>query len=315
MTTRCLGIDIGFGFTKAYSGTTDGDGNNLVVSFPTIITAATEPGGFSSHSCVEVDGDKYCAGVDVKGDDPWFDPRNSEFVGSGPWTAVLVEAIRACSFNTYKSTIVLGIPAQQFDKNRAEEHVRALKQKQIYTDNGIKFDFDSTDVRFVPQGFGIFRAFVARNTTDYKSLKIGVVDIGYYTVDLISMDRGRFINGDSRSYPLGISSLLDNISSAFTRKYGCYIPLHRAMQFIDNRQVEFMDEVYELDTDEIMKAYAAQIASVINSYVEAKHLDLGIAGGGGIYVLRKITKLKKKLSVVNSPENANAIGYWLYGTQ
>jgi hypothetical protein len=310
-----MGLDIGYGFTKVYLGTADADGNNLIVSFPTIVTAATESGGFSSHSCIAVDGNKYFAGVDVKGDDLWFDPRNSEFVGSGPWTAVLVEASRACGFNTYGSAIVLGIPAQQFDKHRAAEYVRALKEREIYTGNGIRFDFDSTDIRFVPQGFGIFRAFVEDNNTDYKSLKIGVVDIGYYTVDLISMDHGKFINRDAKSYPLGISSLLDNISSEFTRKYGCYIPLRRAMQFIYNRQVEFMGESYELDTNEIIKEYASKIASVIDTYVEMKSLDLGIAGGGGIHVLRKITKLKKRLSVVNDPENANAIGYWLYGTR
>ena len=311
----CLGIDIGYGYTKAYAGTTDADGNNIVMSFPTIVTGADESGGFSSHSCVEVDGERYYAGGDVKkGDAPWFDPRTADFVGSGSWTAVLVEAIRACNFNMYQGSIVLGMPAQQYDRTKAEEYVAALKRRTITTGNGVSFNFHNIGIQFVPQGFGIFLKYVSNNGVDYKSLKIGVVDIGYYTVDLIVMDHGKFINIDAKSYPLGISLLLEHIASEFSRKYGYYITLDQAMQFINNRQVVIMGEDYDIDTGEITKKYAAQIAAVINNYVETKSLDLGIAGGGGVHVLRQITRLKKKMSAVSSPENANAVGYWLYGT-
>jgi len=286
------------------------------VSFPTTVTRAIESGGFTSHSSVTVDGERYYAGIDVKGENPWFDPRSSDFVGAGPWTAVLVEGLRASKFNPYKAIVVLGLPAQQYDKRGSEEYVQALKRKRIATGNGIPIDFSETEIRFVPQGFGIFLKYISDNHhIDYKSLRIAVVDIGYHTIDFVSLDHGKFINQDARSYPLGISTLFEQVAGEFARRYKCFIPLERAAQFIGNSQIELAGEIYELDTSEIINEYAAQIAMLINNYLERKSVDLGVAGGGGIHVLKKVTKLKRKLAIVRNPENANVIGFWMYGTR
>ena len=312
--TRFLGIDIGFGYTKAHFGIQDADGNDSVVSFRTVVTNAIEAGGFSPHSCIEVDGNKFYAGPDVSGEDPYYDPRNSEFLGSAHWTALLVAVIRACNFNTYDSTIVLGIPAAQFSKKKSAELIHALKQKCI-TINGTRFDLGSTDIYFVPQGFGIYLKYVSDNSTNFKSLRVAVVDIGFHTLDLITMNNGKFVNTHVKTYPLGISVLLDDIDNEFNRKYLRPIGRDRAMSFLGNREVQWSGEVFELDIDEITKNYSARVAALINNYMEGQVMDLGIAGGGGVHVLRKVMKLKKKLYTVASPENANAIGYWIYGTQ
>jgi len=45
---KCLGLDIGYGDTKAFDGV-------RVISFPTAISMAVDDGGFSAKICVKVD--------------------------------------------------------------------------------------------------------------------------------------------------------------------------------------------------------------------------------------------------------------------
>ncbi len=59
--------------------------------------------------------------------------------------------------------------------------------------------------------------------------------------------------------------------------------------------------------------YSTEVAHVIDNYMERHEFDIGIAGGGGIYVLQDVLKLKKALQIVDQPAESNAIGYWHYG--
>jgi hypothetical protein len=47
--------------------------------------------------------------------------------------------------------------------------------------------------------------------------------------------------------------------------------------------------------------------------MEGRKPDIGLVGGGGVYILRNLLKLKKRLAVVDGPASANAVGYWHYG--
>lgn len=86
------------------------------------------------------------------------------------------------------------------------------------------------------------------------------------------------------------------------------------MTFIANRRVEWLGQIYELDNIEsVIRKYVADVAAVINNYMEGQELDIGLAGGAGVYMLGNLLMLKKKLAVVDGPESANAVGYWQYG--
>jgi hypothetical protein len=108
--------------------------------------------------------------------------------------------------------------------------------------------------------------------------------------------------------------LLDAIAKAFCSKYGLFITRKRAMDFIANRHVFWLGETYEIDNIEsIIRKYVADVAAAINNYMEGRKPDIGLAGGGGVYILRNLLKLKKRLAVVDGPASANAVGYWHYG--
>jgi hypothetical protein len=304
---KCLGLDIGYGDTKAFDGA-------RVISFPTAVSMAIYDGGFSAKTCVCVDNEKFYAGDDVKGEASWFDTRTSDFVGSSPWVAVLGKAIRDCGFNTFRNSLVMGMPAAQYNKEASEELVHVLKQKYITVGNGSRIDLSNTYIDIVPQGFGIFLKYVSDTKINYKKSRIAVADIGYHTIDLITMYEGVYLNDYAQSYPLGVSVLLDTIAKAFCSKYRFFISRKRAMDFIGNGRVEWLGEKYEVDEiQSVLEKYAAHVATVINNYMEGQEPDIGLAGGGGVYILSKMVKLKKRLALVDVPESANAVGYWHYG--
>lgn len=302
----CLGVDIGYGDTKVFDGM-------RILSFPTTVPMAVDDGGFSARTCVCVDNEKFYIGDGVMGELPWFDTRTSDFVGSSHWMAVLGKAIKDSGFNTFKNTLVLGVPTQ-YSKENSEKLVSALKQKYIPVGNGSRIDLSNVHISIVPQGFGIFLKYISDTKINDKKSRIAVADIGYHTIDLISMDKGAYINNYAQSYPLGVSVLLDAIAKEFCNKYRYFINRKRAMDFIVNRRVEWLGQIYERDNIEsIIRKYVSAVATVINNYMEGQELDIGLTGGGGVYILRNLLKLKKKLTIVDEPESANAVGYWHYG--
>ena len=304
---KCLGLDIGHGDTKAFDGA-------RIISFPTVVSMAVDDGGFGGRSYVSVDNEKFYAGDDAQGESPWFDSRTSDFVGSSPWAAVLGKAIKDCGFNTFKNALVLGMPAAQYSKEESEQLLSALRQKYITAGNGYRIDLYNADISIVPHGFGIFLKYVSDTKIKYRELRIAVADIGYHTIDLIAIYKGAYLNDHAQSYPLGVSVLLDAIAKAFCSKYGFFITRKRAMHFIANRHVDWLGETYEIDNIEsIIRKYVADVAAAINNYMEGRKPDIGLAGGGGVYILRNLLKLKNKLAVVDGPESANAVGYWRYG--
>jgi hypothetical protein len=304
---KCLGLDIGHGDTKVFDGM-------KVLSFPTAVSMAIDDGGFSAKTCVCVDNEKFYAGDDVMGELPWFDTRTSDFVGSPPWIAVLGKAIKDCGFNTFRNALVLGMPAAQYSKDSSGQLISAMKQKYITVGNGSRIDLSNMHISIVPQGFGIFLKYCSDTKFNYKESRIAVADIGYHTIDLIAIYKGVYVNDNAKSYPLGVSVLLDAIAKEFCCKYRYFINRKRAMDFIANRRVEWLGQTYELDNIEsLIKKYVGGVATVINNYMEGQELDIGLAGGGGVYILRNLLKLKKKLALVDGPESANAVGYWHYG--
>jgi hypothetical protein len=304
---KCLGLDIGYGDTKAFDGT-------RIISFPTAVSMAVDDGGFSGRSCVSVDNEKFYAGDDAQGESPWFDSRTSDFVGSSHWAALLGKAIKDCGFNTSRNALVLGMPAARYSREESEQLVSALKQKYITAGNGYRIDLYNADISIVPHGFGIFLKYVSDSKIKYRELRIAVADIGYHTIDLIAIYKGAYLNDHAQSYPLGVSVLFDAIAKAFCSKYGLFITRKRAMDFIANRHVDWLGETYEIDNIEsIIRKYVADVAAAINNYMEGRKPDIGLAGGGGVYILRNLLKLKKKLAVVDGPESANVVGYWHYG--
>ncbi|HYA15210.1 MAG TPA: ParM/StbA family protein [Syntrophales bacterium] len=305
---KSLGLDIGCRHTKAC------DGANIM-SFPTTVTRVTDKDNINVKTCITIDDEKFYAGNDAKGAFPWYDTRTVDFIGSLPWVAVLGKAIKDCRFDTFRNILVFGVPAAWYSRVKAVNLVSQLKRKTIIVGNEHRIDLNNLNIGIVPHGYGIFWKYIMDSKTDYKRFRISVTDIGYHTIDFITIHQGNYLNNQSKSYPFGISSLLDMISGEFFEKYKFFISRNRALDFIAYGRVEMFEQLYEIDNiEDVINKYSKEVNMIINNYVENENPDIFISGGGGMYILSRFIKLRKRLAIVNSPEYANAIGHWHYGT-
>lgn len=301
MATDCIGIDIGYGFTK----TCRADDKRI---FPTAITTMTKEGTFADMHPVVVNGSRYLVGKDAEREGNTIDTRQSDFVASEAWLAVLGHCFRVSNF--VNGEIVLGVPPGVFSKKYSRKILDAIRGSDLRV-NGEPYQIRG-NVRIIPQGAGIFFRHVQDHPADLRK-NVAVIDIGHNTMDMVFFAQGRYVESATESQEIGLSFVLHSIIKAFYREYRLPIHTEAAFDILQGRQVTYLGDVYELDVREEIDAYTKSISSVVNRYLEKlpRHPDLGIIGGGGAAIKDLLTS--RNLLVVSEPAMANAIGYWYYG--
>ncbi len=305
------GIDIGYGFTKTFSG---GNGRK----FPTAVTSLVPTASFGEVSPVVANGDKFLVGDDaVREGKGLIDTRTTGFVKSNAWLAVLGHALIQNGMNTNDGTprtLVLGIPPGQYSKERARQISETVRTCSIGS-NGDLSSFERDTVSVIPQGAGIFFAYAASVPSDLNR-DVAVVDIGHYTVDMLFFSNGRYIESATTSAPLGVSLIADEIGKAFSHRHGITISQKQILRLLNYSSITILEESYSIgDLRPLIAPFATQIGSIINGFFEnlPNKPEIGLAGGGGVATLKGMVNLKYKLHIVDRPDMANAEGYWHYG--
>lgn len=309
---RNIGIDIGYGFTKTYHG-----GVGRV--FPTAVTGIVPTVTFSGINTVVANNEKFLVAHDaLREGKGLLNTRTISFLKSNAWLAVLGHAINLNDYDPEqkRGKIVLGIPPGQYNKNISAEIANFVKEATIFY-NDRKFTFNDSKVLVIPQGAGIFFAHISQNRGNYRK-NISVVDIGYYTIDMLFFSEGKYIEGATQSHPLGISLILDDICRAFYNKYRFSISHRQAQEILDNGSIVILEELHVINNiSTIVSSYAKQIAALIDGFFESLHEkpEMAICGGGGVSALKGKINLKHKLHIVNNPALANCMGYWYYAKE
>jgi hypothetical protein len=302
MATDCIGIDIGYGFTKTCRA---GDRR----MFPTAVCVMTRKGTFEEMSPIVVNGHRYLVAEEAEREGNTFNTRQSGFVTSAPWLAVLAHCLRLNDLAGGK--VVMGLPPGVYSKEYSQEILKAIRASDIRI-KGEPYRI-SGDVRIIPQGAGIFFRYVKDRPDDYRK-NVVVIDIGHRTMDMVFFAGGKYVENATQTHDIGMSVVLDNIMDAFLREHRRRIDFKAALAILRGGQVTCMGEIYKMDVREEIDAYTKQACSVMDHYLEKLPLrpDLGIIGGGGA-VLRDLAG-RHNLLVVNEPAMANAIGYYYYGS-
>lgn len=308
---KCLGVDIGYGFTKTYNG-----GKTKI--YATAVTAVVPNPSFSDLSPVIVNGEKFLVGEEAEREAAGLlETRSSGFVLSNAWLAVLGRALSSNEFNPDEDVLVLGIPPGHYSKAEAIKIVDVIRKVSIAdTLTGSIYEFSNCTIKVIPQGSGIYFSYLNNNPDD-SDKNIAVLDIGHHTLDMVYFSKGKYIESATESCPLGISVVLDSIIKGFYKRHGFTIQYSAARKLLANGFIKIQEADYYLDNiQDITSPYAQQLTTIIDKFFEKlPGVDIGIAGGGGVIVLQGIIKLKRKLRIVNQPEMANAIGYLLYGNK
>ena len=92
MAIECIGIDIGYGFTKTCRSEKDKQ------IFPTAVAMMAKEATFSETSPVVVNGHRFLVGKEAEREGNTIDTRQSGFVMSDAWLAVLGHCLRNNGF-------------------------------------------------------------------------------------------------------------------------------------------------------------------------------------------------------------------------
>ena len=299
--TDCIGIDIGYGFTKTYR-------QEDRRFFPTAVALMTKEDTFADMSPVAVNGHRFLVGKDAEREGGAIDTRQSGFVASDAWLAVLGHCFRINDF--ISGEVVLGVPPGLYSKDYSRKIVEAIRSSDIGV-NGEPYRI-SGNVKIIPQGAGIFFCHILDHQGDLRK-NVAVIDIGHNTVDMVFFAQGKYVESATESQEIGVSLVLHSIMKAFYREHRLPIDFEAALDILRGREITYLGKAYAVDVQKEIDAYGKRIRSVIGRYLEKlpHHPDLGIIGGGGA-AIRDLSS-GHNLLTVSDPAMANAIGYWYYG--
>ncbi len=308
-----IGIDIGYGYTKSYTS------QHGPCTFPTHVTAKVPEETFGSVKPIVVNGDKFLVGHDALS--KWLiDTRTASFLGSNAWLAPLGYALVTSGIepDDFRNGghIVLGLPPGDYTKDIARKLTGIVQSSEI-SKNGASYDLSATQVSVIPQGAGIYYAYKEMDDTVTQK-NVAVVDVGFYTVDMVFFVNGQYIEDATYSEAMGVSLLLDDICATFKKQFQWPINRNSAEKLLTKGEITILQEVYRLEQmPTIIQAYAARVSSLIDRYFEGLPVepDIGIAGGGGVLAMKNHLKLQRKLYVRSDPVTANAMGYYCYGRE
>lgn len=308
---NCVGIDIGYGYTKIHS-----NGQNLM--FPTSVAEFNlgDEAMFSGLVRVRVNGKDYIVGQQAEREGSLVRTRTTGFVASSPWLAVLSHSLNRIGFRD--GNLVLGVPPKDFTNAYRRLILDSLRSSEILSDGVTNPHKFNGNVQIIPQGAGIYFKYARENPIDYHK-NILIVDVGHFTVDFTYFSGGKYVESAAESEEMGMSKLLDNICDRFYQVNNRMRIGHReALLLLQQNEFTSMGKTYSLPQKAaLVQSYGGHLGDMIDEHLRKLSLrpDIGIIGGGGGRLLRDVLQAEYAFRLIEDPELANAIGYWIFGMQ
>jgi plasmid segregation protein ParM len=333
---QILGIDVGFGFTKAT------DGKETVV-FKSIYGDATEiqfwvdfqDRGLTEYFHVTMDGKSYFVGdlAEQQSDVVSFTLDQERMIADFVRLFALTVAglfLRNGEGGEEVMRIVSGLPVG-FYKQYQDRFKEALKGRHTITYHGpdgsrITKKFAVDGVQLLPQPMGSLLNLLMdeSGTISDKELarqKIGVVDIGFRTTDYTVIDRLRYIERSSRTMDSGIAKAYAVIANKLCEKSGVNVELYRLFDAVRKGAIKMRGQGFNFAKirDQVFAQLATTIAGDMDRlWAGDWDIDTIVLTGGGCQDLAPhlqplITGNIRTAPERDDPRLANVEGYLKYG--
>jgi plasmid segregation protein ParM len=328
-----LGIDIGFGFTKATNG------KDFLV-FKSVLGEATDiqfqeqvlAGAVGDdHLQVEVDGKSWFVGelAERQSNVRFFTLDQSQFIAQFAKNLALTAAARLVG-GFIPINLVTGLPIGYYRQHKDElarilqgEHKVALidaagkRQEKVININ---------KVRVIPQPFGSMFNLMLNDLGDLgdKRLvkeKVGIIDVGFRTSDYTISDKMRYSERGSRTTDSGIARAFNVIATKLREKSGVSVELYRLYDAVDRGSIKIRGKEYDLKV--LTEQVFSQLAGAVSNEVERLWADdwdmdaMVITGGGGAVLAKYLQPLLNGHVLPADPSKdarlSNVQGYWKFG--
>lgn len=290
-----VGIDVGFGFTKAYNG------KNSVI-FKSLIGDATEIqfrsllGDDQSTSSLHItlEDKSYFLGsyAELQSNIREFtldqDKLLEDFV-----KILAITAAGICTDTSAPINVVSGLPVGYLkrDSKKLKDMIKGVHEITFHHTNGQSETkrVQIEKIHVIPQPIGsIFNLiFDDQGKIKDKALakqKLGVVDIGFKTTDFSIFDHLQYIERGSSTMDTGISKCFSVIANKLRQESNINIELYRMFKFTESGMIKIRGKEYNISNlkKRVYGHAAASIASDLNRLWENDwDIDSIILSGGG----------------------------------
>lgn len=272
----------------------------------------------STNQLVVVDGVTYEVGEDVALTGERTSDKNvfSQWATSTPYQVLMQSVIdRLSEESNGPWTVMLGMPVAEY---RDEQYRNSIVKMWQRAHKGAHGMVTVLQAMTMPEPVGAFWQCVmseAHREQEFLEQRVIVVDVGYFTTDVIAVNRMRFNPSIADSINRGMRDVYRSIGEQLTKKYrkqcsdmdiemavlNKWPLLHRGVA-LDIQQ----------EINEAVKQVGDNIMQWLRSAVDQAD-GLILVCGGGAFLLTDIVKQtfhQAKVEMVMNPQQANAHGYW-----
>ncbi|MFA5517605.1 MAG: ParM/StbA family protein [Desulfuromonadales bacterium] len=328
-----LGIDIGFGFTKASNGR-----DSLV--FKSVLGESAEiqfketllgEAGNDDHLQIELDGQTFFIGdlAERQSNVRFFTLDQEQLIGSYAKSLALAAAARLVGSHL-PINLVTGLPIGFYRQHRDEiANILQGEHRVALTDASGKRQekvININKVRIIPQPFGSLFNMMLNDVGEVgdKRLvkdKLGIIDVGFRTCDYTISDKMRYSERGSRTTDSGIARAFTVIASKLRERSGVNVELYRLFEAVERGAIKIRGKEYDLKslTEQVFGQLAAAIGNEVDRlWADDWDMDTMVITGGGGAVLAKYLQplLKGYVLPIDPAQDArlyNVRGYYKFG--
>lgn len=327
-----VGIDVGFGFTKAYNGKNSVIFKSLIGD-ATDIQFQTSLGNESKFSNLHItlDDRSYFLGdfAELQSNIREYTLDQEKFVKE--FVRILaIASIALCCDTSAPINVVSGLPVGYLkrDSKRLKEMISGTHHITFHHPNGEKVQKTITvdQIMVIPQPIGSIFNLIFDDTgkisnKNLASQKIGVIDIGFKTSDFSIFDRLQYIERGSSTMDTGISKCFAVIANKLRQESNINIELYRMFKFTESGIIKIRGKEFNISnlTKRVYNHAASAIASDLNRLWENDwDIDSIILSGGGSIELYKYLAPNIEGNVIPvtkeiDPRFNNVLGYHKFG--
>ena len=327
-----LGVDIGFGFTKATTGE-----KSLI--FKSLIGEAADiqfhtnigDGSFIKNLHVTIGGKSYFIGdyAEQQSNNKQFTLDNDKLIAEFAKILALT-AVGIYSEKPDPINVVSGLPVGYLKQNRKSftDILTGHHTVTYHNPDGTQIARKITinEVLMLPQPVGtVFNLLLNDKgeiaNKELTKQKVGVVDIGFRTTDFTILDQMKYVDRGSCTIETGISTSFTEIANRLQEMSGVTIALYRMYDAAEAGSISIKGQNYNISglRDQSYALLAGKIAEVINRlWAEDWDIHTIFLTGGGSKELAKYLQPLIPGNVLTSENKGdlrlnNAQGYVKYG--
>jgi len=301
-----ISIDIGYGQTKIKY-------KDKVVKFPTSIALYTDTGiEYGDANIYTFEGEKYLVGSDNILNES-FSTMNFEFIYK--FAPLIIYHILK-KFDLAGKPMPLQINTGLALVDWTESNLQKFKDR--IADFEVNGENIKLTAQLVPQGVGIYMNYNNEHKDkEIQKMNVSVMDIGFNTINLLNINKGKFQRPSSKSYPgHGVSSLIkplkiyleNKFKTSFTDQEAMQIAMDEFMMWNGVKQEDVIEHIQNEKRKFVLKLFKSVLQDEL-PLLGRSHLVL--ISGGGAYLLKN-AKLPPHYVIDDEPmEFSNVKGYYL----